>query len=119
LVLALPDTYQNKWEIISEFIAIPIGIIGTIYIFQKNEGKNGIYFLQRYLSIGWVISIRLLLMCVLPVMIIISIVKSAVGYRINSYMWYDAMFWAAFAFFWYLRVGFHVGEVANQKNTEQ
>ncbi|MBC7750304.1 MAG: hypothetical protein H7Z73_01090 [Candidatus Saccharibacteria bacterium] len=45
----------SYWDDINSILNILFAIIGTIYIYHKNNGAAGRNFLQRYIVISWVV----------------------------------------------------------------
>jgi len=60
----------NFWDVISSLIEGVITVFGVRYIYKCNRGSMGSNFLQKYLSIGWVVGIRCLVFVLLPALIV-------------------------------------------------
>jgi hypothetical protein len=63
-----PQEAQNVWDRLEAVLSLLLSTFGTIYIYYRNGGANGQHFLQRYLAIGWVVTIRLV-----PILILVFI----------------------------------------------
>ncbi len=66
----IPILENNTWDIYSAIITALITAIGVYYVYKCNKGASGNNFLQKYLSIGWVVGIRWIVLIMLPIMII-------------------------------------------------
>jgi hypothetical protein len=60
----LPYTEPNSWSYVESVFNILIPIIGSIAAFRANGGDSGIKFVERYFSIGFVVSIRFLILLI-------------------------------------------------------
>jgi len=56
----------NQYDTYNGIIAVVISIIGLVFIYICNGGKNGSHFLERYISISWVVFVRFLVLFFLP-----------------------------------------------------
>lgn len=84
--------YLLAWEILYSLVLIPfpvewsvldvydgllelvLAILGIAYVYKVNGGSAGKYFLQRYLSIGWVVFVRFSVFVTIPVIIAYGVV---------------------------------------------
>lgn len=72
LALATNLLMENSiWNIYSVIISGIVDIFGMFFLYRINGGSNGKYFLQRLLSLGWVIGIRWTVLILLPINIIV------------------------------------------------
>lgn len=60
---------NNQWNLYFNATTGLISILGTVYIYICNGGKNGQNFIQRYLSLAFVLSIRWLAIVLIPISI--------------------------------------------------
>jgi uncharacterized membrane-anchored protein YitT (DUF2179 family) len=114
LMWLIPTENYNLWDSLSSFSNILIVFLGTIYAYKSNGGKNGTDFLGRYFSIGFVVTIRFLVL-------IIPMFVALVSYYIYAFpededipssaidvlpfvLWYAALYW---------RIGKHISDVKN------
>lgn len=58
-LIPAPDTL-NGWDYANAAFGVLITLFGTIYLYLQNGGNDGEFFIQRYLAIGWVTTIRVL-----------------------------------------------------------
>jgi len=56
------------WETVSGAGMLVITFLGILYAYLRNGGSKGTSFLERYLSIGWVVNIRVFLVIGLVVL---------------------------------------------------
>ena len=68
----IPVESSNIWDYIYSIGSVLIVIIGTILAFKANGGSHGADFLGRYLSIGFVVAVRFMVI-LLPLLIALSI----------------------------------------------
>jgi len=109
----IPFGEKNIWDIYFSIATLVITILGTIYIYGCNRGANGKNFLQRYVSLSWVVGIRWIVLIALPIIILyyiaIGIYFGIVSYTINPL---DIILFSILlvSYFWLL--GKHMKEVA-------
>ncbi len=70
-----PDTVFNEWTHFSSTMNVLIPVAGTMMAFRANGGASGVQFLQRYLSISIVASIRFMVFVIFPLMVAIAILN--------------------------------------------
>lgn len=70
-----PDTVFNEWTHFSSTMNVLIPVAGTMMAFRANGGASGVQFLQRYLSISIVASIRFMVFVIIPLMVAIAILN--------------------------------------------
>lgn len=54
----VPFATFNLWDGLGAAWSIALAALGTLYIYRQNGGAEGRHFLQRYLAIGWVVTVR-------------------------------------------------------------
>jgi hypothetical protein len=101
-----PET-RNLWDYLAVGWTALLVVLGTVYLYLRNDGDAGIYFLQRYLVIGWVTTIRWTSI-VGPLFIVGSIYLSTP----DETTWYDFSYFAIAELVLYERIGHHMGDVA-------
>jgi hypothetical protein len=70
-IALIPSYEKNIWDTYSAIIAAIITTTGLYYAYRCNKGKDGTNFLQKYLSLGWVVTIRWSVFVLLPLIIAI------------------------------------------------
>ncbi len=86
-------------------------ILGTIYAYSKNGGSHGQDFISRYVSLSWVMVVR-----VLPFIIIFGGLLSfglLSQLQENTQKTVSLIIVYSFSIFYYWRVGHHIGEVSS------
>ena len=63
-------TSYNLWNVADSVISILATVLGILWLYHKNKGNFGSYFLQRFLAIGWVVGIWTILASLVPIIII-------------------------------------------------
>lgn len=110
----LPIESPNIWDTINSLGNIIIPLVGTILVYKANGGANGKDFLGRYVSIGFVVSIRFLVILVpMLISLILYYIYAFPGQEeiasnpvevLSFQLWYAFLFW---------RIHKHVGDVKN------
>jgi len=109
----IPFMENNIWDIYSAIVSGIIAIFGTYYIYRINGGSNGKYILQRFLSLGWVIGIRWLVLIMLPIMIIYFIGLEIFSTGIPEYTTvYDLVLINLIYLIYFCLLGKHIKEVS-------
>ena len=108
----IPFLENNLWDVYSAVIMALITTVGVYYVYQCNKGARGNNFLQKYLSIGWVMGIRWIVFIMLPIMVIFYIVKGLLSDIPNYTTFTDMIFvnLLYISYFWLL--GKHIKEVS-------
>jgi hypothetical protein len=89
-------------------LALTIG--GTLYVYQRDGGRGGLDFLQRYLAVGWVVTIRLTVATVVLVLIVTVLVQTI---NVEPYdLWLSGGVPILWLMVLYARLGHHVADVA-------
>jgi hypothetical protein len=110
-VTLLPAENFNSWDVSAGVAGVGLAICGSIWVYQQNGGGTGFHLLQRFLAIGWVLLLRLLVLLA-PAMIIFYMVASATFKQRPGTDWYDAMIIILIQLAFYHRLGSHVRDVA-------
>ena len=77
-VFALPAEDLTSWEIAAGVASIVITIFGVLYLKTKNDDSFGNQFLAKYFSLGWVITVRMLILAI-PLGVVDFGIASIVG----------------------------------------
>ncbi|MCX6908269.1 MAG: hypothetical protein NTY01_09525 [Verrucomicrobia bacterium] len=101
--------------------SVLLTIFGTTYIYKQNGGASGEYFLQRYLAIGWVVTIRwsVVVGSFVGLSVVLFISASILaGHRLDCLVVSRNCYWLTLGFFFqlvlYLRIAHHVRDVATR-----
>jgi hypothetical protein len=65
VTVPLPDI--NVHDTINGAVTLFLTPLGLYLLYYSNGGRNGVQFIEKYLSLGWVFFVRFLVMVVLPV----------------------------------------------------
>lgn len=109
LGLMLPYT-ADIWYKLSTLLMTIITALGLYYVYKCNGGKNGKNFLDKYVSLGWVVSVRWSVLVALPSIIVVLIVLGEIGpnlYAIEGFL-IDLVY---VSYFWML--GKHIKDTIN------
>lgn len=114
----LPSSVEG-WNILDTydgFVRLVVTIVGVLFMYKVNGGALGKYFLQRYLSIGWVVFVRFLALVMLPVLVVYAIVYGgmiASGAELSDQTtWVDILVFNLVAVVYYMVFAKHVKDVA-------
>lgn len=69
MILIFPSGVDiNHWDQMSYALGIIMTALGIWYVYKRNGGDSGVRFLDRYVSLGWVVLIRSCVFILLPMM---------------------------------------------------
>jgi hypothetical protein len=108
----------NIWEDYLGFINFLVLGIGTYYVYIQNQGAQGQYLLQRYVVIGWVVSIRWLVVYLLS-STVLGVALYAVHFPTESYVMINCVYSAIATIIYYWLLGRHVHDVALRTSAAQ
>lgn len=110
-VAYIPGKLENGWDIAGAIWSVLIVILGTIHIYRQNGGCEGQHFLQRYFVVGWVVSIRWL---VIVIFCLMAFYLPLAFFRPTDEgsEWYDFLITAVLETLFYWRIGCHVRDLA-------
>jgi hypothetical protein len=121
----LPQSSYSFWDGVSAAWCIGIAVLGTIYIYRQNGGRDGQHFLQRYFAISWVMSLRLIAFVVaVAIVILCATLCAAIVFDLEppeesvTTQWYEFLFGATLEVFFCWRVGRHVRDVARRSGPQ-
>ncbi|MEM7626501.1 MAG: hypothetical protein AAF333_12975 [Planctomycetota bacterium] len=108
---AFPVEPANGPAVVSVVISTAITVLGAIYVYRRNGGPNGQEFLSRYFAIGWVVALRVIVVCVGP-LALFYIMLGAAGHDSDTTQWYEVPIYALLEVAIWWRVGHHTSELA-------
>lgn len=106
----------SVWDDISSIFGMVIAVIGTIYIYNRNNGEAGQHFLQRYIVIGWVVSLRWLV-AFMVIFTILYIILEYYGASAENIALAEFTFDTLASAVLYWRIGHHVHDLAQRTLT--
>jgi hypothetical protein len=109
----IPQTITNVWDGVGAVWSVALAVFGTIYIYRQNGGADGQHFLQRYFAIGWVVTIRWLVILIL-VAIAFFTLMAVLESEAEETTWYEFVFLAVVEAVVYWRIGYHVRDLAQR-----
>jgi hypothetical protein len=99
--IAFPGTLESGWDrmvIAVEFVA---AVSGTLALYQANGGSDGRDFIIRYFVLGWVVSLRILLLAV-PLIALAAFALLLLGVDVESTGPFDVLYMLIFNIVFYL-----------------
>ena len=113
VVINFPVTISNVWDVLYAAWSILLAVIGTIYIYRQNGGSDGRHFLQRYLAIGWVVTVRWLVILIAFAIVAIAVLETA-NLPWEDTTWYEVIAFGIAEAIVYWRIGHHVHDLSQR-----
>ncbi len=114
----IPLLDSTMWDVYAGLVGFVLQIIGAYYVYKCNKGSSGNNFLQKYLSIGWVLGIRWLIMVLIPFVAVYIVCGwlAAVMYDVDilQYDFLNLFILSLFSISYYWLFGKHMKDVAKQ-----
>ena len=108
-VYLFPTTEEfNVWDWIGGGSSVALAVLGVIYSYIQNGGRQGFDLIQKYVVIGWVVAVRCIL-AFIPCVFAFYFSVDYFGMISDETSWLDTLFFAAFEVIFYQRIGRHVG----------
>ena len=101
-------------DYIQSALNIALTVFGTYFCYVANGENNGADFAERFFSIGFVISIRFIVLLVPIIIVMVFLSWDSEDIDNMSTKWYEVALWAAWAALLYWRVIYHINQVAKQ-----
>lgn len=109
----VPLLLENGWDRLGAAWSVAAVVLGTLHVYRRNGGAAGRCFLQRYLAVGWVVSVRWMA-TMLSVIFGMLLVIALVGREAEETTWFDFALIAGMEVMLYWRIGLHVGDLARR-----
>jgi len=110
----------NQYDTYNGIMSVVISIIGLAFIYICNGGKNGSHLLERYLSIGWVVFVRFMVLFLLPASIaMIAVQEIYMGGIAEQTTEMDMAFVLISEVVYFLWFAKHIKFVAKKSHAEQ
>lgn len=107
----------NDYDTYSGVAYLIIGVMGLWYVYKCNGGEKGTLFLERYLSLSWVLSIRLIVLVLIPLLVISIIVEEVyLGGMSEETTLIDTTLIQVFTIIYIFWLAKHIKYVANNSN---
>ena len=110
IAFTLPPEHPSVWDSVSGLVAAAAAIAGTIWAYTQNGGMAGTNFLQRYVSICWVVTIRFFV-ALLGAIALWSMQADPIDPE-GQTTWRGVALYALVCVVFYQRVGVHIRHVA-------
>lgn len=78
VVMGIAFGEPNPWEITAGVLSVVITVFGVLHLRKRNGGSFGDHFLSKYFCLGWVVTVRMLCLCI-PAAVVLFLLASAVG----------------------------------------
>jgi hypothetical protein len=110
---SVPLGDSNQWDVVAGAASAALFVGGTVYAFRRNGGSSGATFLVRYLSISWVVALRVLVLFALPSIVAMLAIEAMLWGEVpEETTALEAAASIAVELVLYARIAHHVGEVA-------
>jgi hypothetical protein len=106
----------NPWDISAGVASVIITIFGVLHLKKQNSDSFGNQFLAKYFCLGWVITIRMLLLAI-PALVVLFALASIVGGD-DAFAPMGALCTIAFETLFYWWLGLLIAQT-NNRNSEQ
>ncbi len=114
-----PGTISNLWDCLSALFSAATAVGGILYAYHKNGGRSGFDLIQKFVIIGWVVTIRFALVFI-PIAIVIIIAGTKMGVISLDYTGpYDILMILVAEIIFYQRIGKHVGDTAEEVSEQE
>jgi membrane protease YdiL (CAAX protease family) len=102
------------WDYLSSGISVILAILAVIYFYIKNGKSAGFDLVLKFVTIGWIVSVRFILVMLLILglmLLVLPIVDTEVDFIFGeSTGWFDFLFVAAVQIIFYQRIGHHIAD---------
>ena len=107
----------NNMDTWSGLIAGIVTLIGLFFVYRCNGGDSGKNFLIRYLSIGWVVFVRMFVLLMIPTMIVVFTLQEIyMGGIPDETTIIDLAYMTVIEIIYFLWVAKHINRVARASN---
>ena len=111
---AIPLGELNVWDHVDSIVVVLGFLLGTLYLYRCNLGDSGDDFLTRFVSLGWVFSIRFTVLTAIPAVSAGLIIESFLSGGIPEHSTaFESAVLALLEAGYYLRLGHHFSEVSS------
>jgi len=112
LTSSLPLGELNRWDLAAAVASVLLFVAGTSYAFRCNGGAAGADFLVRYLTINWVLGLRLMALLAVPGIVAVFALEELLFEQVPpDSTALEACFLIAFEAVFYWRLASHIREV--------
>lgn len=108
-----PQIMETMWDLAGAIWTVLVAVLGTIYIYRQNGGREGHHFLQRYFAIGWVVSVRWLAIGVVC-LVAYAVPVLFLDPETEGTQWHDFLAIATLEVVVCWRIGHHIHDLARK-----
>ena len=113
---AVPLVSYNNYDTAHGVATVMLTPFGMYFIYYSNGGGKGDRLLERYISLGWVMFIRLLAIFLFPAMMALAILSQLLHIESEGTDMPSVVLMVLIQIIYYYLLGRHVREVAGQPN---
>lgn len=118
IATALPGSdYKNRWDYISTGVTLLITILGVIYAYHRNGGRNGYDLIHKFVILGWVVAVRFFI-GVVPIFIVVFALTWHYDFVRDESTLFDVILFSVLEIIFYQRIGRHIADT-NKNSNEQ
>ncbi|TAE76898.1 MAG: hypothetical protein EAZ65_03430 [Verrucomicrobia bacterium] len=99
----------NGWDYLDASLAIALAIVGVIHAYRQNGGASGFDLIQKYVVLGWVVSLRCLVV-LLPCAMLAYSFAGALELVGEETTGVDVLISTVFGSLIYYKIGQHIGD---------
>lgn len=99
----------NIWDWIGNGLSVTLAVAGVIYAYVCNGGRHGCDLIQKYVVLGWIVTVRCVLVFI-PCAFLIYTAGEVLGFVSDETNWFDVVIFAGFEVVWYERIGRHISD---------
>ncbi|WP_437929358.1 hypothetical protein WMF37_08820 [Sorangium sp. So ce291] len=85
----------NEWDWLQSAITIASTVLGTVWAYHLNGGSHGRHFLERYVALTWVYSLRFMVIVMLPVWTLAYTAATLLELTTDATGPFDVALWSA------------------------
>ena len=97
----------NVLDGISAACSVALAIFGIIYAYNQNGKENGYDLVQKYVVLGWITSVRFILIGI-PIYVVVGIAGYSIGFSMEETNEIDLVFWVGFEALLYYRIAMNI-----------
>ncbi len=107
-----PIVYDiHPWHNLSGFLSVGISVWGVYYAYIKNGGSEGYDLIQKFVVLGWVLNIRIIIIMI-PTVFLFDIINDWLDVFKDTTNLYEAYF-ILLEIVFYKKLGLHISDTNN------
>ena len=107
----------NEWDLISGLLSVAFAVVGIIYAYRSNGAEEGFDLIQKYVVLGWVVTVRCLLVFI-PLAIVAYIAGDSLGLVTAQTGFLDVLLISIFELVLYQRIGRHIRDTTTTSSEQ-